>query len=74
VRETTREAPVPLRREASLSDGDAIYAAIITAHADLSAAESLALNTRLILLLANHIGDGAILREALATARTSLGK
>ncbi len=65
---------MPLRREANLGDGDAAYAAIIAAHADLSEAESLALNVRLILLLANHIGDSAVLGEALATARRSLTK
>ena len=45
-----------------------------TAVADLSEAESLALNVRVILLLANHIGDSAVLGEALATARRSLAK
>ena len=68
------EAPLPLQREANLQDGDAIYAAIVAAHADLSDAESLALNARVILLLANHIGDGAVLAEALAIARASLTK
>jgi hypothetical protein len=68
------EAAVPLRRETNLPDGDAAYAAIIAAHVDLSEAESLALNVRLILLLANHIGDSGVLREALAAARRSLAK
>lgn len=63
-----------LNRDANLQDGDALYAAIIEAHADLTEAESVALNARLVLVLANHIGDAAVLREALQTARLSLGK
>jgi hypothetical protein len=57
-----------------VADPDGLYAAIIDAHADLTEAESVALDTRLVLLLANHIGDPAVLAEALATARASIGK
>jgi hypothetical protein len=63
-----------LQREANPEGPDGFYAAIIEAHAGLSDAESAALNTRLVLLLANHIGDEAVLREALGVARKSLGK
>jgi hypothetical protein len=63
-----------LKHEPNLADPDGLYAAIIDAHADLSEAESAALNARLVLLLANHIGDPAVLVEALTIARTSLGK
>ena len=48
--------------------GDDFYQALIEAHRGLSDDESLALNARLILLLSNHIGDLAVLREALAMA------
>jgi hypothetical protein len=65
---------MPLNRQPNLEDPDAVYAAIIAAHADLSEAESLALNARLVLLLVNHIGATDVLTEALATARKSLGK
>jgi hypothetical protein len=65
---------MPLKREPNLADPDRLYAAIIEAHEGLTDAESLALNARLVLLLANHIGEEAILREALATARRSIGK
>jgi len=50
--------------------GDDFYQALIDAHRDLSDAQSERLNARLILLLANHIGDIAVLREALALARS----
>lgn len=51
------------------SAGDDFYQALIEAHRGLSDEESLALNARLILLLSNHIGDLAVLREALVLAR-----
>ena len=52
--------------------GDDFYEALIRAHEGLSEAESHTLNARLVLILANHIGDLAVLREALALARRSL--
>jgi hypothetical protein len=52
--------------------GDDFYAALLEAHEGLSAAESAALNSRLILLLANHIGDLDVIRQALHAARVSL--
>ena len=63
-----------LKRDPNMADPDGLYAALIDAHADLSEADSAALNARLVLLLANHIGDPAVLAEALAIARKSLGK
>jgi hypothetical protein len=57
----------------NLADPDAVYNAIIDAHRGLSEAESAALNARLVLLLANHIGDDAVIHEALAAARASGG-
>jgi hypothetical protein len=63
-----------LKRDPNLPDPDGLYAAIIDAHAGLTEAESVALNARLVLLLANHIGDPAVLAEALTIARKSIGK
>jgi hypothetical protein len=51
------------------SPGDEFYEALIDAHRDLSDAQSEALNCRLILLLANQIGNLAVLRQALRAAR-----
>jgi hypothetical protein len=53
------------------SPGDDFYEALIEAHNGLSDEQSEALNARLILLLANHIGDLRVLREALTLARES---
>jgi hypothetical protein len=65
---------MPLKREPNVADPDGLYAAILEAHADLAEADSATLNARLVLLLANHIGDTAVLREALAVARKSIGR
>ncbi len=54
--------------------GDDFYQQLIDAHRNLSDAQSQKLNARLILLLANHIGDLAVLREAIAAAAEDLGK
>jgi hypothetical protein len=50
--------------------GDDVYAALLAAHEGLSEAESHALNARLVLLLANRIGDADALAEIFATARS----
>jgi len=55
---------MPLNTAANIAAPDDFYAA----HEGLSKAESDAFNARLILLLANHIGDRAVLTEALAAA------
>ena len=52
--------------------GDDFYEALIRAHEGLSEAESHRLNARLVLLLANQIGDLTVLQETLALARRSL--
>lgn len=54
------------------SPGDDFYEALIDAHRDLSDEDSERLNARLVLLLCNHIGDLAVIREALALARHGL--
>ena len=54
------------------SPGDDFYEALIDTHRDLSDEQSERLNARLILLLANHIGHIAVLREAMSIARRNL--
>jgi Protein of unknown function (DUF2783) len=58
-----------LQLEPRIDAPDDFYEALIEAHRGLSDTESQALNARLILLLANHIGDLQVLREALTAAR-----
>jgi hypothetical protein len=54
------------------SPGDDFYEALIETHRDLSDEQSERVNARLVLLLANHIGDIAVLREAMALARKDI--
>ena len=58
-----------LNTHTNISSPDEFYADLLHAHEGLSKAESDALNARLILLLANHIGERTILSEALQAAR-----
>jgi uncharacterized protein involved in exopolysaccharide biosynthesis len=58
--------------ESRFPDPDRAYRALIEAHRGLSDQESAALNTSLVLILANHIGDHAVLQEALALAKQSI--
>ena len=55
--------------EPHLAEPDDFYQALIDMHRDLTDAESELANAALILLLANHIGDAAVLREAMSAAR-----
>ena len=59
-----------LNTQPSIARPDDFYQALIEAHAGLTEQESAALNARLILLLANQVGDLATLKEAIAAART----
>lgn len=58
-----------LNTQITLPSYDDFYEALISAHQGLSTEDSHAMNARLVLLLANHIGDEAVLREALQRAR-----
>jgi hypothetical protein len=60
---------VTLDTRPNLPAPDDFYQELIDAHRDLTDAQSGLLNARLILLLANHIGDPGVLREAIAAAR-----
>ncbi len=60
-----------LRTEPRLADPDGFYAALMEAHRGLDDAASRRLDARLVILLANHIGDEAVLREAIALARAA---
>ena len=50
---------------------DDFYAELLAAHEGLSKDDSDALNARLILTLANHIGDREVLAEAIKVAKTA---
>jgi anthranilate phosphoribosyltransferase len=63
---------MPLNTEPNIAQPDDFYQALIDAHAGLSEQQSAALNARLILLLANQVGDLDTLRAAIAAAREAL--
>ena len=54
---------------ANIAGHDDFYADLLAAHEGLSDEDSQALNARLVLILANHIGDRNVLKQALAAAR-----
>ena len=58
-----------MKTEAQWTDADGFYERLLDAHQGLSRAESEALNARLILLLANQIGDADVLADCIAAAR-----
>lgn len=63
---------MPLITDPHLDAADAFYEALIDAHRELTTAQSHELNAKLVLLLANHVGDRTVLSEALAAARASV--
>ncbi|WP_404378733.1 DUF2783 domain-containing protein [Caenispirillum salinarum] len=58
-----------LNTDPNLSRPDDFYEALIDAHRGLSDDQSRDVNCKLVLLLANHIGDMDVLRDALEIAR-----
>jgi hypothetical protein len=57
----------------NIDDPDGFYAELIGAQRDLSEEESLRVSARLVLLLANHVGDRTVLSEAIRLARSPAG-
>jgi Protein of unknown function (DUF2783) len=58
-----------LKTDPNFTDADSFYAELTSAHRDLTPEESERVNVRLVLLLANHIGDTNILNEAISIAQ-----
>ncbi len=61
--------PEHLRTDPGLAAPDDFYAALMELHRDLAPEDSTKVNAKLVLLLANHIGDMQVLREAIDAAR-----
>ena len=57
----------------AFTPGDDCYEELIATHQGLSDEQSRLVNARLVLLLANHVGDLNVLRQALAAARAGVG-
>ena len=61
-----------LSTTSNFNDPDTAYRALVEAHRGLSDEQSAALDTSLVLILANHIGDIGILRDAIDLAKRRL--
>ena len=61
---------VTLNTEPNIADPDDFYEALVALHRDLTPEQSRLVDAKLILLLAHHIGERAILDAALARARS----
>ena len=57
-----------LKTTPNIPDADGFYAELLELHEGRDLDESAAINARLILLLANHIGDREVLRDAMKAA------
>jgi hypothetical protein len=62
-----------LNTESCFPAPDDFYERLIATHRGLSDAESALVNAKLVLLLANHIGDPGVLAQAMAAAREGVG-
>ena len=59
----------PMKTQPGIPDPDGFYEALIGAHAGLTEQQSAELNARLVFLLANQLGDQALLLACVAAAR-----
>ncbi len=60
---------MPLNRQPNLIDPDGFYEELIECQRGLSDEQAELMNSKLVLILSNHIGDRAVLTEALQLAR-----
>lgn len=70
-----KETPptMTLEHDLRIADPDGFYEALVRQQRDLSEDDALLFQARLLLVLANHVGDRAVLDEAMAVARRGLG-
>ena len=61
-----------LRTEPGIADPDEFYTRLIRLHEGLGAEQSHKLNAKVILLLANHVGDAEVLNEVLEYVESGL--
>jgi hypothetical protein len=64
--------PTLLNTQPNIQAPDDFYQELVDMHRDLSEQQSRLVNAKLILLLANHVGDPAVLREAMRAARQDI--
>ena len=59
---------MPLIRTPNIPDPDGFYKELMDSQREMDEALAAAMNARLVLLLANHVGDRAVLSEAIRVA------
>ena len=64
---------MPLNLEPNISDPDGFYQELIDSQREMSADQAEMMNCKLVLILANHIGDRDVLRAALKAAGGKVG-
>ena len=57
-----------MKTSLNFQDADGFYEQLLDAHVGLTPEQSELLNARLILLLANQVGDAAVLKECIEAA------
>jgi Protein of unknown function (DUF2783) len=60
---------MPLNHRPNIADPDDFYRELIESQRALSEAQAEMMTTKLVLILANHVGDRQVLSEAIALAR-----
>ncbi|MEJ8838457.1 DUF2783 domain-containing protein [Ramlibacter sp. AN1133] len=58
-----------MKTQLNFQDADAFYEQLLDAHQDLDTDASAMLNARLILILANQVGDAKVLKECVEAAK-----
>jgi hypothetical protein len=62
-----------LETKPNIADPDGFYQELIDSQRDITEEQAELMNCKLVLILANHIGDRGVLREAIKRARGSIG-
>ena len=63
-----------MKTQLNLQDADGFYEQLLDAHQGLSEQQSALMNARLILLLANQVGDAKVLKDCVEAARAMPGE
>jgi hypothetical protein len=58
-----------LRRDLGIADGDAVYESLVDMLDGLDDEQAMRVLAKLVLLLANHVGDERVIEEAIAAAQ-----
>lgn len=63
-----------IKLDLNFQDADAFYERLMDAHHGLSPAQSALLNARLVLVMANQLGNSALLQSCLEAARLTVAE